>query len=135
MENVDDPAEEFVEPEVEEARQTKGMRGPTTPTKQEREDHERDHIPFRNWCAHCVRGKSKSSGHFSAAPDAERSKPIVSLDYAFLGIKKGKDSSESEKLEEEAAAAGHTPQLIMFDSESKGTYAYVAMQKGADEHL
>ena len=65
----------------------------------------------------------------------ERSKPIVSLDYAFLGIKKGKDKAESEKLEDEAAAAGHTPQLIMFDSESKSKYAYVARQKGADEHL
>ena len=135
MENDDEPAVEFDEPEVEEARQTKGMRAPTMPTKQEREDHERDHIPFRNWCAHCVRGKSKSSGHYSAAPDTERSKPIVSLDYAFLGIKQGKDKAECTKLEEEAEVAGHTPQLIMFDSESKGTYAYVARQKGADEHL
>jgi hypothetical protein len=135
VDDDDDPAVEPGEPEDEEARPTKGMRGPTTPTKQEREDHERDHIPFRNWCAHCVRGKSKSSGHYSAAPDAVRSKPIISFDYAFLGIKQGKDKSECDKLEEDAEQTGHTPQLIMHDSESKGTYAYIARQKGADEHL
>ena len=65
----------------------------------------------------------------------ERSKPIVSLDYAFLGSKRGKDKAQSAKFEEEAAAAGGTPQLVMFGSESKVTYAYVARPKGADEHL
>jgi hypothetical protein len=135
VEEVIVPAEEIVEPASEEARHTKGMRGPSKPTKQEKEDHERDHIPFRSWCAHCVRGKSKSSGHFSAGTDAQRSKPIVSLDYAFLGIRKGKNKEEVAQFEEEATRAGHTPQLVMFDSESKSTYAYVARQKGADEHL
>ena len=110
MEKVDELADGFVEPDVEEARSTKGMRGPTTPTIQEREDHERSHLPFQNWCAHCIRGKSKSSGHSSAAPDLERSKSIVSLDYAFLGVKKGKDKAESEKLEDEGSRRGsHTP--------------------------
>jgi hypothetical protein len=60
---------------------------------------------------------------------------IVSLDYAFLGIRQGKNTEEAAQFEEEASRAGHTPQLVMFDSESKSTYAYVARQKGADEHL
>ena len=30
---------------------------PYTPTKAEIEAHEVTHLPYRNWCAHCVAGK------------------------------------------------------------------------------
>ena len=86
-----DPAVEPPEEERQEGRSVKGMRGPVKPTKQEKEDHERDHIPFRSWCAHCMRGKTKASGHRGEGDQEKREKPIVSVDYAFLGIKKGKD--------------------------------------------
>ena len=29
---------------------------PREPSKEEREEHEKTHSPFRNWCRHCVRG-------------------------------------------------------------------------------
>ena len=51
----EDPAVEPSEEERQEGRSVKGMRGPVKPTKAEKEDHERDHIPFRSWCAHCMR--------------------------------------------------------------------------------
>ena len=121
--------------EAQEGRHTKGMRGPVKPTKQEREDHERDHIPFRSWCIHCMRGKSKSSGHSSAGQFMEKTKPVISMDYAFLGIKKGKSKEEQTLLEEEAVKAGHTPQLVLHDSEYKGIYAHVVGKKGADDRL
>ena len=130
-----DPAEEPPEEERQEGRSVKGMRGPVKPTKQEKEDHERDHIPFRSWCAHCMRGKTKASGHRGEGDQERREKPIISVDYAFLGISKGKDKEERKKLEEEAMKAGNTPTLVMFDAESKSIFAYVVDKKGADDRV
>ena len=40
-----------------------------------------------------------------AVHGSDKEKPIVSMDYAFLGIQKGKDKDEQMKLEDEAATA------------------------------
>ena len=119
-----------------EVKHTKGMRSPYQPTKQEREDHERVHIPFRSWCAHCVRGKSKASGHKSVGDGgASRTKPIISMDYAYLSVPDGLAKDEKVKAEEKAEKEGHTPFFVMYDSESKSIYSYVAEHKGVNEQL
>ena len=43
------------EDELEEAVKVRVRRAPGEPTKKEREEHEATHIPYRDWCAHCVR--------------------------------------------------------------------------------
>ena len=43
-----------------------GIRGKaivTGPSREEYEEHMRTHVPFRNWCKFCVRGKCKSDPH------------------------------------------------------------------------
>ena len=57
--------------------------GPLEPTKEEREEHEKTHLPFRNWCRHCVRGRGKEEvcrkgGRIPEAPE-------VHLDFMFMG--------------------------------------------------
>ena len=42
-----------------EARAPKIRRAPRGPTQLEREQHEATHMPYRDWCAHCVRGEVK----------------------------------------------------------------------------
>ena len=69
---------------MQEGKPIKILRGPVKPTKLEIEEHQHNHIPFRSWCPHCMRGKSKASGHRSSTQIRE--KAIVSLDYAFLGV-------------------------------------------------
>ena len=58
------------------------------PTPEEVEKHNMTHIPFRSWCAYCVAGKAKTDAH----KQSELCKPdgvnVVSLDYAFMGIKR-----------------------------------------------
>ena len=110
--NVDSSADGEIE--AEEAKNSKGTRGPAKPTKQEREDHERDHIPFRSWCAHCMRGKAKASGHASVARGGERQKPVISMDYAFLGIRKSKSKEEQATLEDEAVKAAKEANAFDF---------------------
>ena len=33
------------------------------PTRKEREEHEATHVPFRDWCAHCMMGRGRAHDH------------------------------------------------------------------------
>jgi hypothetical protein len=57
--------------------------GPREPTSDEKEDHEKTHIPFRNWCRHCVRGRGKEEAcrRDGRIPEV----PEVHLDFMFMG--------------------------------------------------
>ena len=37
------------------------------PSEAEVEEHELTHLPFRNWCRHCVRAKCKESQHLESS--------------------------------------------------------------------
>ena len=56
---------------------------PVTPSQQEVEDHNVNHLPFRSWCKHCVRGKSKAHPH-RVNENRISEVPIVSIDYMFM---------------------------------------------------
>ena len=57
MENpeMENPEEEAVRP--------KTKAPPKQPSAEEVENHMVTHLPFRDWCPHCVRGKSGSKPH------------------------------------------------------------------------
>ena len=48
---------------------------PREPSKEEREEHEKTHLPFRNWCQHCVRGRGKEE----ACRDAKRDQEVTEV--------------------------------------------------------
>ena len=62
---------------------SKSMNAPVKPTKAMVEDHEVSHLPFRNWCQACVRGRGKSIHH--RAVDKPEAISTVSVDYGFFG--------------------------------------------------
>ena len=37
------------------------LANPVEPSQAEKEEHEMTHLPFRNWCRHCVRGRGKEA--------------------------------------------------------------------------
>ena len=47
----------------EDVRRPKPVARPYTPTRTEVYEHEVTHLPYRNWCKHCVRGRGVSSPH------------------------------------------------------------------------
>eukprot|EP00971_Amphidinium_carterae_P020454 402951-Amphidinium_carterae.4 len=47
----------------QEANIPKTYRSPTLPTQQEIDEHNLAHLPYRDWCKHCVQGKNKSQHH------------------------------------------------------------------------
>ena len=50
-------------------RTMKKMIDPKMPSRDEVQQHELTHLPFRNWCRHCVKGRGIEAGHFRATRD------------------------------------------------------------------
>ena len=42
---------------------------PRRPSEGEVQDHERTHLPYRNWCYHCVGGKGRDLDHRRAVEE------------------------------------------------------------------
>ena len=61
---------------------------PRLPSRQEVQEHELTHIPYRSWCVHCVRGAGRSDAHRRRARQGEEQKAqhmtTWSIDYAFM---------------------------------------------------
>ena len=57
---------------------------PLKPTEKEVEMHSLTHLPFRNWCPHCVRAKGKDVDHRKVG-DKQRGLPEFAFDYCFQG--------------------------------------------------
>ena len=46
-----------------EEREVRRLVDPRLPTEEEKKFHDLTHIPYRNWCPHCVRGRGKDLDH------------------------------------------------------------------------
>ena len=55
----------------EESRKVKKMMDPLLPSEDEVREHQLTHLPFRNWCHHCVRGRGKEMNHTKRDRDDE----------------------------------------------------------------
>ena len=90
-ENVDDVAVDRAEAD-EEVRKPKPANRPYTPTRMEIYEHEVTHLPYRNWCKHCVWGRGVSAPH--PKPDKKEKIGItVSMDYCFMNGEEDEDPS------------------------------------------
>ena len=55
--------------DVEEEHEEAGVRrlarilSPQLPSKEEVDEHNLTHLPFRNWCHHCIKGTGRSADH------------------------------------------------------------------------
>ena len=55
------------------------------PTQREREEHEATHVPFRDWCAHCMMGRCRTHHHVAKQKSEDQSRrPLVAMDYFFM---------------------------------------------------
>ena len=68
----------------EDGREVRRMIDPRRPTKQEVDDHELTHVPYRNWCPICVRAKGKELDHRKSTEEP-RGLSEYSFDYLFPG--------------------------------------------------
>ena len=55
--------EQEEEPHEEQNAKLRTRRVEVAPTKAEREEHERSHLPYRGWCETCVRARGVATAH------------------------------------------------------------------------
>ena len=60
---------------------TKHMHDPKLPSEAEVRQHRLTHMPYRNWCPHCVRGRGKEMDHKKKRECEEDGVPEHHLDY------------------------------------------------------
>ena len=107
--------------EHEETVEPRQIKRPTQPTRQEYEEHMITHIPFRDWCPHCVRGKALGHGHENVRKRRERGMPVVAIDYMWM--KSGMDERSDDMR--------GMPILVIKDGDTGNISAYVVPEKGA----
>ena len=57
------------------------------PTQRERQEHEATHVPFRDWCAHCMMGRGRTHHHVAKREsEDEFRRPIIAMDYFFMKL-------------------------------------------------
>ena len=108
----------------EEELKVKEVRSPGQPSKSEKDHHELTHMPFRSWCKHCVRGKSKESPHrkktAAEMKEVEEGMPTIHVDYCF------QSKDKATKL---------ITTLVMRERPSGSTASIVAPAKGRDDYV
>ena len=104
----------------EEGMTSKGLKVPRGPTQKEVEEHSMTHWPFRDWCAHCVRGKAKSIGH--RRKRSEHEVPIITIDYMWM-------TGEGDKEGQPGRLRG-MPILVAVDDATEWMGAWVVPEKG-----
>ena len=64
-------------------RRTKKMIDPRKPNQEAIEEHEKTHLPYRNWCRHCVKGRGKEAQHKKSMDKPEMHE--FHVDFGFFG--------------------------------------------------
>ena len=103
---------------------SKAMVAPVKPTKQMIADHEVSHLPFRSWCAACVRGRAKSHPHFKCQ-EREGELSTFSVDYGFFG--------SPGETPVQAVSGKDLPVLVAYDRKSKTIFAHPVPHKGLEK--
>ena len=128
---------ELEEPEPAEYQPVRQARSPFQPSSAEMEEHRVAHIPYRNWCEHCVRGRGLGQAH---RRETQASKiPIVALDYFFMTKNTLLSASECRSAlgggMDEAIEKGEIVKCLMMKcSITKSELAIVIGKKGLDQY-
>ena len=119
-----EPAGEYEETEPgfevdeDEAQSAGVQKTPMLPSQSEIDEHNLTHLPFRNWCPFCIRGRGLSSGHFARRTVDEQQIPTISVDYCFMG--------------DSATRSADLPVIVARDRRTKSVWAHPVPSKGVE---
>ena len=111
-------------------RKLKHFHDPKLPSEAEVKAHNLTHVPFRNWCPHCVRGRGKELPHKRRTGEEEQGVPEYHLDYCFPG------DSDGQRLTVLVAVERHTKMkrsVVVPQKGSTGRYAATMIMELIDE--
>ena len=105
---------------------------PRLSSRQEVQENELTHIPYRSWCVHCVRGAGRSDAHRRRArkDEEEREQHMTtwSIDYAFV-IDNG-DLCTREEMERVGWDMARDTVLVSDDHSTGGIHAHLDLARG-----
>ena len=116
---------------VKEARKAKGIKVDERPTQEEVDLHELTHLPFRSWCAHCVKGKAKGLPHHKS--DSNSTIPVVSIDYTFM--RDGKKEDDESGMPIMVLKDRETGKILSRVYPAKGVTNYTVKRLSSDIQL
>ena len=112
-----------------EERSARVVRKSGEPTPEERSAHEATHLPFRDWCHHCVSCRATDPAHW-LTERAEGEPPMVQIDCQFASEKVNMEISE-----EQVVTAGPTVTILMATFCGMGVVAATQCSTGATAYL
>ena len=90
------------EDEFEEGRSPNALTVPEGPSQREREEHSLTHIPYRDWCEHCVRARARRRAHRRRDKQIKKEElqrvTRIYMDFFYNGI--GEAEEELEEANE-----------------------------------
>ena len=109
--------------EEEEGVATRPLPQPKKPSAKEIAEHEISHVPYRNWCVHCVKGRARSDAHRLADKNEEPPRMAWSMDYLLL-TDDAKDEHRVEQRNKETV-------LVCHEKRTGAVLAYAVEQKAS----
>ena len=108
----------------EEAERPRALRDPGKPTRVQIDEQNLTHIPFRPWCAACVRAKAKNRMSLKiCGAYFESLIPRVRLDYCYL-TEHAESASGEHGEEETTKVESSVTALVMQESTCRSVWAY-----------
>ena len=96
------------------------------PTQREREEHEATHVPFRDWCAHCMMGRGRTHHHVAKRKSEDQSRrPIIAMDFCFM---KMESSPNVQAISEESTTC-----VAVKEDRHQNIMSRLALKKGVEE--
>ena len=96
------------------------------PIAREREEHEATHMPFRDWCAHCMMDRGRTHHHVSKKRSEDLSiRPITAMDYYFL---KPNSTANSQTIPDESVTC-----IAVKEDRHQNIMSSGVLKKGIEE--
>ena len=96
------------------------------PTQKEREEHDATHVPFRDWCTHCMTGRSRNHHHMTKQKSEDQSRRhTIEMDYHF--VKMNSAVNARTMLEESLTC------IAVKEDRQQNIMSSVALKNGAEE--
>ena len=116
----------------EEARRATPMYVPRGPLDADRRVHEIHRMPYRSWCAYCVRGRGKESPHLSREEQIPHNTGVKDAKVTFLAMV---DNSSGSMVATAVKKKGHdkfVERFLLKDLKAFGVIGEVVLQTDKD---
>ena len=99
---------------------------PNKPTQKEREEHEATHVPFRDWCAHCMMGRGRTRHHVTKQKNKDQSRrPTIAMDCYFITME---SVANTHNMSEESITC-----IAVIEDRHQNIMSSVALKKGVEK--